>query len=173
MTELVFTKSEYSFQTGIPTDDDEIVVYLDTGSPITTISIPSLLQITGEPISVFRNKVHSFLGKYDALSFGVYGSQMSDIRCDFIPYLIKDIRFGETDIPYFLFWVDVTHVDSKKIIPTSTLFGFDYIRQGIKTFDPEDNFHIAFETICADLFSVDYALSNINEEISEIRSLVL
>ena len=48
MTELVFTKSEYSFQTGIPTDDDEIVVYLDTGSPITTISIPSLLQITGD-----------------------------------------------------------------------------------------------------------------------------
>ena len=58
------------------------------------------------------------------------------------------------------------------MVPTSILFGFDYIKQGKKWFDENDDFHISFESITADTFSVEYALSNVNERITEIRRLI-
>ena len=70
-----------------------------------------------------------------------------------------------------VFWVDITYLNSKNISSTSTLFGFDYISQGKKYFDDEDNFHISFESIRADTFSVKYAVSNIDEDICVIREL--
>ena len=70
-----------------------------------------------------------------------------------------------------MFWVDITNLNKKDIIPTSILFGYDYFKQGKKWFDSNDDFHISFDGITADTFSVEYALSNINEQINEISQL--
>ena len=63
MKELVFRKSEFCYHTTIDLGYDTAQIELDTGSPITTISIPNLLQITGESFVVFRKKVELFLDK--------------------------------------------------------------------------------------------------------------
>ena len=54
--DLIFHKTEYEYYTNIDIDGDDSRMILDTGSPVTTISIPSLLQITGEPMFAFRKK---------------------------------------------------------------------------------------------------------------------
>lgn len=172
MKELLFRKTEFCYRTTIDLGGDESYIELDTGSPITTISIPNLLQITGESLSAFRHKVTSFLTMYSPLSLGVYGSQINDVKHEFLPYLVKDIQIDETLFPYFLFWVDITPINSSKITPTSILLGFDYIRQGDKRFDEDDNFHIRFGTIKADFFSVKYAMSNVSENIYMIKELI-
>ena len=43
MIELVFSKSDYCYQTSIDLGGDAATMELDTGSPLTTISIPNLL----------------------------------------------------------------------------------------------------------------------------------
>ena len=172
MIELVFRKTDNCYQTFVDIGDDEAAMELDTGSPITTISIPNLLQITGELLFAFRRKVDAFKKEHTPLSLGVYGSQMNEVRHSFLPYLVKDIRISGTEIPFFLFWVDIAFLDSKEILPTSILFGFDYINQGKKWFDESDNFHISFDGIRADTLSVEYAMSNINDEVNEISKLV-
>ena len=103
MIELVFTKTEYCYQSLIDLGGDDALIELDTGSPISTISIPNLLQITGESLLSFRKKVNTFTGSNNPLSLGVYGSQMNSVKHDFIPYLIKKLKIGETKFPYFLF----------------------------------------------------------------------
>lgn len=173
MIELIFEKAAFCYQTSIDLGEDDAVIELDTGSPISTISIPNLLQITGETLLSFRKKVASFSEIHKPLSLGVYGSQMNSVSHDFLPYLIKDLRIGGSEFPYFLFWVDITNLHNKEILPTSILFGYDYIKQGKKWFDENDDFHISFNKITADTFSVEYALSNINEHINEIRSLII
>lgn len=172
MIEFVFTKTDFCYQTSIDLGEDDAVIELDTGSPITTVPIPSLLQITGESLFTLRKKVQAFLDVHKPLTLGVYGSQMNAAKYEFLPYLVKDVKIDDVPIPYFLFWVDVTHINSKEIVPTSMLFGFDYLRQGKKWFDENDDFHISFDSITADLFEVDYAMSNINEEIRELKSLM-
>lgn len=173
MIELVFEKTEFCYQTTIDLGGDDAIMELDSGSPITTISIPNLLQITGESMFAFRNKAETFQNLHTPLSLGVYGSQIHSVKHSFIPYLVKSITIGKVTFDYFMFWVDITHLDSKDILPTSILFGYDYIKQGRKHFDQDDNFHIIFDCIKADTFSVEYALSNINDQINEISKLVI
>ncbi len=170
--DLIFHKTEYEYYTNIDIDGDDSRMILDTGSPVTTISIPSLLQITGEPMFAFRKKADAFMQNYETLSLGSYGSHKDD-KNDFIPYLVKDIRIGDIVFPYFMFWVDITYLNSKSPVPTPILFGYDYIKQGKKRFDDDDNFHIAFDEIKADTFSVKYAMSNVCDGINEIKSLVV
>lgn len=172
MIELIFEKTDFGYQSKIDLGVDEAVMELDTGSPITTISVPNLLQITGETIYAFRKKTEAFLNEHKPLLLGVYGSQMNEVRHRFLPYLVKDVHIGAEIFPYFLFWVDITHLNSQRIVPTSILFGFDYIRQGKKFFDDEDQFHIVFEKVQADTFSVSYAMSNINDRVNEIGELI-
>ena len=173
MIELVFRKNEYCYHSYINLQGDDVVIELDTGSPITTISIPSLLQITGESLYAFQKKAEGFLAAYGSLSLGVYGSQMHDVSRQFLPYLVRNVTIGSATFPYFLFWVDITNINDKEIRPTSILFGFDYIRQGRKYFDENDDFHIVFDKIQADMFSVRHALSNINESTNDIDRLLL
>ena len=52
------------------------------------------------------------------------------------------------------------YLNSKSPVPTPILFGYDYIKQGKKRFDDDDNFHIAFDEIKADTFSVNYHNQN-------------
>ncbi len=172
MIELVFSKSDYCYQTSIDLGGDAATMELDTGSPITTISIPNLIQITGEPLFAFRNKANAFMQEHKPLSLGVYGSQVTSVTHNFLPYLVKQLIIDTVRFPYFLFWVDVTNLNSKELLPTSILFGYDYIRQGKKRFDENDDFHIVFDKISADTFSVEYALSNINERVNEISKLI-
>lgn len=172
MIELIFEKADFCYQSVIDLGGDEAYIELDTGSPITTISIPNLLQITGESLFAFRKKSERFLAKYKGLSLGVYGTQVNEVRHEFIPYLIRNIKIGNVTLPYFMFWVDITNINSSKIVPTSILFGFDYIGQGTKSFDGDDNFHIVFNEIKADTFGVQYVMSNINDQINEIDSLL-
>ena len=173
MMEIVFSKSEFSYRTQIDLHGDVATMELDTGSPITTISIPNLLQITGESFFSFQKKADLFRVEHRSLFLGVYGSEMNEVMHEFLPYLVKDVGIDNTSFPFFLFWVDITHIKSSDIVPTSILFGFDYIRQGEKWFDDEDNFHIAFDGIKADTFSVKYALSNLNEEVNNIEKLLI
>ncbi len=172
MIEIVFYKSEFCYQTPIDLGGDTAMIELDSGSPITTISVPNLLQITGESLYAFRKKVELFTHNHEPVSLGVYGSQVNEVSHDFLPYLVKDLKIGNAQFPFFMFWVDITHLNSKNMMPTSILFGYDYIKQGKKHFDEDDNFHIIFDSIKADTFSVEYAMSNINEQINEIHSLV-
>ena len=171
MIESVFYKSEFCYQTSIDLGGDTAVMELDSGSPISTISVPNLLQITGESLFAFRKKVDLFTQTHKPISLGVYGSQVNEVSHDFLPYLVKSLRIDNALFPYFMFWVDITHLNSNNMLPTSILFGYDYIKQGQKHFDATDNFHIAFDSIKADTFSVEYAISNINEQINEIHNL--
>ena len=87
-----------------------------------------------------------------------------------IPYLATDITIGEQNLNYFLFWLDVTNYTKYEI--TTTLFGYDYIKQGKKWFDDSDNFHIKFENnIQVDLQGIKGALNNYNEKISDIGEI--
>ncbi len=97
---------------------------------------------------------------------------MAIVTHNFLPYLVKQLIIDTVRFPYFLFWVDVTNLNSKELLPTSILFGYDYIRQWKKRFDENDDFHIVFDKISADTFSVEYALSNINERVNEISKLI-
>ncbi len=172
MIELVFYKSEFCYQTTIDLGGDTAMMELDSGSPITTVSVPNLLQITGEPFLPFVKKVELFTQKHEPVSLGVYGSQVNEISHEFLPYLVKDLKIGNAQFSFFMFWVDITHLSSKNMVPTSILFGYDYIKQGKKHFDENDDFHIVFDSIKADTFSVEYAMSNTNEQINEIHSLI-
>ena len=87
-----------------------------------------------------------------------------------IPYLATDITIGEQNLNYFLFWLDVTNYTKYEI--TTTLFGYDYIKQGKKWFDDSDNFYIKFENnIQVDLQGIKGALNNYNEKISDIGEI--
>ena len=125
MIELVFTKTDFCYQTSIDLGDDTAPMELDTGSPITTISIPNLLQITGESLFAFKKKTSLFLETHKPLSLGVYGSQVNAVTHDFLPYLLKKLKIGGTAFSWFLFWADITNLHSKDMIPTPILFGFD------------------------------------------------
>lgn len=55
---------------------------------------------------------------------------------------------------------------------TSTLFGFDYIKQGKKWFGENDDFHIEVEGCFeVDLLGVKGALSNYNDRISSLEEI--
>lgn len=171
--ELIFYRSEAGYSANIDANGDYMSIMLDTGSPISMISIPSLLQITGESLFSFRKNAEMFLQKYKSLPFTVYGSQIYEVRYEFIPYLVKGIKIGEVKLPYFLFWVDITYMNSDKNAPTTILFGYDYIKQGKKSFDEYDNFHIFFDKFDVNTFSVEYAMSNVNDNINEIKTLLM
>lgn len=175
MNDIVFFKKDFSYTTEISTADGSIAeMDLDTGSPITIISIPILLQITKEPLFSLRNRITDFLASYHSLDFGVYGSQATKVRHSFIPYIIKELNIGGMEIPYFMFWLDISNYKDRTIPVTSTLFGFDYIRQGEKTFDPKDNFHIKFpKKYKLDTFEINYALSSFDTNILAIDKLIV
>ena len=48
-------------------------IELDTGSPISVISIPVLLSITGESLFAFRKKADAFVNKHGKLSITFFG----------------------------------------------------------------------------------------------------
>ncbi len=173
MTDIVFEKKRSGYISTLKMSRDRSsVIVLDTGSPITVISIPDILALTKESISTFRIKVEDFIDRYGTLDYGVYGSQMTNVIHSFIPYVVKEIVIGEVEIPRFMFWVDVTFYNKPLIEPTSILFGYDYVFLGQKHFDKEDNFHISIENMVPDTKTIGYALSNIDEEIREISSLM-
>ena len=172
MTELIFKKdvSEYNINILIP-DNDNIIMSLDTGSPITILCIKHLLQITEEPLSVLLNKIEDALNKNCYIGFGVYGSQEHGIGRKFIPYLLKDIKIGSNKINFFLVWLDITNYNNETEV-TSALFGFDYIKQGKKWFDEEDNFHIKFDkNFRLDILGLDGALCNYSDKILSLNEI--
>ena len=173
MTELIFEKQPSGYEAPLRlTDNQKVVVHLDTGSPITIISIPDLLALTKENLSVFRIRVERFIEKHGKLNYGVYGSQITKVEHSFIPYVVKDIIIGETKVFRFLFWVDVTFYNKAIIEPTSILFGYDYIFSGEKSFDKNDNFRIKIDSVVPDTKSIGYALSNLDDGIHEISMLL-
>lgn len=166
MGELIFKKGETAYIARIDVaGPNKPKIELDTGPPISVISIPVLLGITGESLFVFRKKADAFVSKHGKLSIGVYGSEITKVKHSFVPYLIKDITIGGGKIPYFMFWVDITKMNTSEIVPTSTLMGFDSISQGKKSFDENDDFHMKLENLRVDTLSIRYALSNISDEI--------
>ena len=81
MTELIFEKLPSGYEALLRlTDNQRVVVHLDTGSPITIISIPDLLALTRENLSVFRIRVERFIEKHGTLNYGVYGSQITKVE---------------------------------------------------------------------------------------------
>ena len=166
MGELIFKKGETAYIAQIDVaGPNKPKIELDTGSPISVISIPVLLSITGESLFAFRKKADAFVNNHGKLSIGVYGSEISKVKHSFVPYLIKDITIGGGKIPYFMFWVDITKMNTNEIVPTSTLMGFDTICQGKKSFDENDDFHMELGNLHVDTLSIQYALSNISDEI--------
>ena len=166
MGELIFRKGETAYIAEIDVaGPKKPKIELDTGSPISVISIPVLLSITGESLFAFRTKADDFINKHGKLSIGVYGSEISNVKHSFVPYLIRDITIGGGRIPYFMFWVDITKLNTSEIVPTSTLMGFDSVSQGMKHFDDNDDFHIELDKLHFDTLSIRYALSNIDDEI--------
>ncbi len=178
MTDLVFNKQsdEYSVDIKIPSRvDDSISMTLDTGSPISIICVQNLIEITKEPRVVLLNKIDSALNSGNSVTFGVYGSQEKnqEEREDriFVPYVLHNVVIGGQQLKLFLMWVDVTNYTTTKAI-TSTLFGFDYIKQGKKWFDEDDNFHISVE----DNFGLDIkgcakAISNVSKDLASINDI--
>ena len=69
--EIIFSKSDHCYQTSIDLGGDDALIELDTGSPISTISVPNLLQITGESLFSFRKKADAFTAVHKPLSLGV------------------------------------------------------------------------------------------------------
>ena len=170
MGELIFKRGETAYIAQIDiAGPNKPGIELDTGSPISVISIPVLLSITGESLFAFRKKADAFVNKHGKLSIGVYGSEVTKVKHSFVPYLIKDITIGGGKIPYFMFWVDITKMNTSEIVPTSTLMGFDTICQGKKSFDENDDFHMRLENLRVDTFPIRYALSNISDEIDLIQ----
>lgn len=173
MTELIFRKHQSGFIAPIKISKNQnAIMQLDTGSPITVISIPDILALTEEKLSLFRIRVEQFINKYGTLDFGVYGSQITRVKHLFVPYVVKDIEIGHTKVPRFMFWVDVTFYNKMQIEPTSILFGYDYVYFGKKYFDNDDSFHIQIDNISPDTKSIGYALSNIDDRIDEIALLM-
>ncbi len=101
MTEFIFNKFDYGYSGMIDLGDDEGDIELDTGAPISVISIPYLLQITGESMYAFRKKIERFTQAHSTLELGVYGSQMNEVRHEFVPYVIKDITICGVWVPFF------------------------------------------------------------------------
>ena len=176
MVQLVFSK-RYSFWSAYISNNDkrlpDIEIKLDSGSPITVISIPSLLQITGESIGSFSAKLKKYLLKCRPAMYGGYGDSDSNgqtLSLQFVPYLLKGIIIEGESIPVFLFWVDISGFSSGHIVNRSTLFGFDYLSLGDKHFDQKDNFYIEFDPYKIDASGVEYAITNYSDEICEIKS---
>ena len=147
MREIVFYKSPFDYQTQIKTSEEKpnIDIFLDTGSPVTLVSIPTLIQMTGELFSSFCMSVEKFLNQNQPITMGAYGMSDDDNRFAFIPYIVNEVVIGDALFKPFMFWVNVTGYKSKNIKNSSTLFGMDYINQGKKWFDENDDFHIQFE----------------------------
>lgn len=173
MNSLLFKKKPFSYETAISLKKYELpdsFMKLDTGSPITIISIPVLLQITGESLVALRNKISGFFKEHSALSFGSYGFQVTNLSYSFIPYIVKDIDIGGSKWEYFMFWVDITNYMSKDIKVTSTLFGFDYFSQGTKSFDAKDNLIINYDKgLHFDTYDLGYALTETEQIIDCIE----
>ena len=170
MGELIFKRGKTAYIAQIDVANRiKPKIDLVTGSPIAVISIPVMLSITGESLFAFRKKANSFVNKHGKLSIGVYGSEITNVKHSFVPYLIKDITIGGGIIPYFMFWVDITKMNTSEIVPTSTLMGFDSISQGKKSFDENDDFHMELENFHVDTLSIRYALSNVSDEIDLIQ----
>ncbi|MBR1628421.1 MAG: hypothetical protein IJ679_04025 [Lachnospiraceae bacterium] len=130
MIELQFDKGicEYEVQIQqITKANDTLPMKLDSGSPITIICIPYLLEVTSEHYSTLLLKIENAIAHNDYVSYHAYGSQEDDNGRNFIPYLATDITIGEQNLNYFLFWLDVTNYTKYEI--TTTLFGYDYIKE--------------------------------------------
>ena len=167
MGEMIFKKGESAYIAQIDiVGPNKPKIELDTGSPISVISIPVLLSITGESLVAFRKKANDFIDKHGKLSIGAYGSEITNVKHSFIPYLVKDITIGGGKMPYIMFWVDITKINTSEIVPTSTLMGFDIICQRKKSFDENDDFHMELEKLRVDTLSIRYALSNTTDEIN-------
>lgn len=147
MREIVFYKSPFDYHTQIQTTKEKpnIDIFLDTGSPVTLISIPTLIQMTGEFFSDFCKSVETFLNQHQPVTMGAYGMSEEGGRFAFIPYIVNEVIIGNVLFKPFMFWVNVTGYKSKNIKNSSTLFGMDYINQGKKWFDENDDFHIQFQ----------------------------
>ena len=148
MMEIVFEKTPayYFAKLNNPVNKNlaEQPILLDTGSPITLISIPALLEITGQSMSEFRVLVDEFLNNYQPVIFGGYDMMSSKQRFSFIPYILNKVVIGECELKPFMFWVNVTNYRERNIKKSSILLGLDYINQGKKWFDEKDDFHISF-----------------------------
>ncbi|MBQ9631576.1 MAG: hypothetical protein IJV04_01480 [Lachnospiraceae bacterium] len=165
MTELVFNKdfSEYYAEVSVPDKDDTITMALDTGSPISTICIQHLVQITKESKAGLLKRIEKHLDAGYYLSLNVYGSQEHKVKRTFIPYVLKDLIVAGEKVNYIIMWLDVTNYNHKHGA-TSMLFGFDNIKAGKKWFDDEDNFHIrANSCFNTDIFGIERALSNFGD----------
>ncbi|MBR1628894.1 MAG: hypothetical protein IJ679_06465 [Lachnospiraceae bacterium] len=143
--EIIFYKRPTEYYNALPIKGMPQIqkeIYLDTGSPITVISIPSLLQITGDSLSSFRLSVEGFLDKNHAIVFGGYDMKSNAYRYRLIPYIVNEVEIGATTMRPFMFWVNINNY---KVEDAPTLFGMDYFHQGKKWFDEKDNIHIAFD----------------------------
>lgn len=101
--------------------------------------------MTGEFLSGFYMSIDKFLNDYKPVTMGAYGMSDEDERFAFIPYIVNEVVIGDAIFKPFMIWVNTTGYKSKDIINSSTLFGMDYINQGKKWFDENDDFHIQFE----------------------------
>ena len=174
MAELIFNKTPYGYTIDIKLlsrPEDSISMSLDTGSPITTICMQNLIEISKETRMTLINKVDAAIEKKNYIEFGVYGSQDHNINRRFVPYLLDNVVIGGQKFAFFLFWLDVTNYKTQTAI-TSTLFGFDYIKQGLKSFDDQDNFHIKIDNgFNIDIGDLDGVLSHYKNEVCSLREI--
>lgn len=175
MIQLVFKKGidEYSAGIKVPSKkvNDSIPITLDTGSPITTICVQNLIKISNESKDDIFRKLLNAKSVGNTINFGVYGHQDTKESRDFAPYLLEDMIMCGVHINYFLFWVDVTNLAQTAI--TSTLFGYDYIKQGRKVFDKEDNFHILVDQeFTLDIRELNGTLSKHTNSINTLNELI-
>lgn len=177
MVELIFDKcaddEEYSVGMDVlSSQKDSVSMSLDTGSPITTICIQNLIKISNESRVTLLNKISDAISYGNYIEFGVYGSQDHNIRRRFVPYLLNDVTIGGCEIKFFLMWIDVTNYKKLSAI-TSTLFGFDYIKQGKKWFDENDNFHIQVkDSFDIDLRDAGGALNHYSNRLLSLKELI-
>ena len=171
MGELIFRKEETAYIAEINVaGPGKLKIELDTGSPISVISIPVLLSITGESLFAFRKKADDFINKHGKHSIGVYGSEITNVKHSFVPYILKNITIGGGKVPCFMFFGgDITKMNTSEIVPTSTLMGFDSISQGMKCFDDNDDFHIEMDKLHFDTLSIRYVLSNVKDAIALVQ----
>ena len=120
MTELIFKKTVSGYASEIQISKyQSSIMQLDTGSPITVISIPDIVAITRGNLALLRLRIEDFITNYGTLDFGVYGSQITKVKHSFVPYVVKDIKIGDIMVPRFMFWIDVTFYNRLEIEPTS------------------------------------------------------
>ena len=176
MIELIFKKQSWEYTIGMKSkysDTSEISMTLDTGSPISIMCIGKLIEISQESYMTLINKIEDLINNNVYMEFGIYGSQEHNVSRKFIPYLLSNIEIGGQKLKLFLIWVDVTNYkDKEKLAITTTLFGFDYFKQGKKWFDNSDNLHMEINNgFTFDMLGVKGALTHCKKDIAYLRKL--